>query len=352
MRKAPILLTVLLAATPSFGQGLEPQGLVPRIGEALTPTVGDVTPPAPDPYGSWTFNYENDTLGGTDSNYTSGLQLAWRSPSAELPGPLRWLNEQATRLLGPGQVRWGAGLSQAIYTPEDTQRRNPDPRDRPYAGHLYASLVLQRDTGFSLNTLELQAGVVGPAALGEFVQNTVHEAIRVDTTKGWDSQLRDELALNLVFERTVRTAPLELGGLQADMLPSYTVALGNVSTYAGAGVTFRIGQGLEADYGAPRIRPGLVGSAFFQPREEFGWYGFIGGQGRAIARDIFLDGNTWRDGGPSVDKRPLVADATAGLVVHWRGLRLAYSHVWRTEEFYGQRGGLASFGSVGFTARF
>ncbi|NKE47061.1 lipid A deacylase LpxR family protein [Roseomonas frigidaquae] len=347
MHKATLLLTLLLAPLPTLGQSV-----LPSLPDALTPTVGEVTPPPPDPLGGWTFNYENDTLGGTDQNYSSGLQIAWRSPSADLPSPLRWLNEQATRLLGPGQVRWGAGLVQAIYTPQDTQLRTPDPRDRPYAGHLYGALVLQRDTGSALSTLEFQAGVVGPAALGEFVQNSVHEAIRVDTTKGWDSQLKDELALNLVFERTLRTAPLELGGLQADMLPSFTVALGNVSTYAGAGLSFRLGQGLEADYGAPRIRPALVGSAFFQPREEFGWYGFIGGQGRAVARDIFLDGNTWQDGGPSVDRRPLVADVTAGVVVHWRGLRLAYSHVWRTEEFYGQRGGLQSFGSVGFTARF
>ena len=62
--------------------------------------------------------------------------------------------------------------------------------------------------------------------------------------------------------------------------------------------------------------------------------------------DIFLDGNTWRDGSPSVDKRPLVGDLSAGVVVHWRGIRLAYSQVFRTEEFYGQRGGAQSFGSV------
>lgn len=347
MKKATLLLSLLLAPLPSLGQGV-----LPTLPDALTPTLGTVAPPPPDPIGSWTFNYENDTLGGTDRNYSSGLQIAWRSPSTELPGLLRWLDEQADVLLGPGSVRWGAGLVQAIYTPEDTQRRIPDPRDRPYAGHLYGALVLQRDNGSTLNTLELQAGVIGPSSLGEFVQNSVHEAIRVDTTKGWDRQLRDELALNVVFERTRRSAPLELGGLQADMLNSFTVSLGNVATYAGAGLALRLGQGLEADYGAPRIRPALVGSAFFQPREAFGWYGFIGGQGRAVARDIFLDGNTWQDGGPSVERRPLVADVTAGAVVHWRGFRLAYSHVWRTEEFYGQRGGLQSFGSVGFTARF
>ncbi|OYW07436.1 MAG: hypothetical protein B7Z53_06220, partial [Rhodospirillales bacterium 12-71-4] len=314
IRRLPLLL--LLAASPLALPGTAPDALgqvLPRQGEAPLP-------PPPDPQGGLTFNYENDTLGGTDRNYTSGLQLVWRSPSAELPGLLRWMDERATALLGPGSVRWGAGLVHAIYTPEDTQIAVPNPRDRPYAGLLYGALVLQRDSGASLGTLELQLGVVGPSAGGEFVQNTVHEAIRVDTAKGWDSQLRDEPAVNLVFERTLRSAPWEAGGLEADLLPSVSVSLGNVATYAGAGAIFRLGQGLDADYGPPRIRPALVGSAFFQPRETFGWYVFAGGQGRAVARDIFLDGNTWQDS-PSVDRNALVGDLQAGFAVSagdWR----------------------------------
>jgi hypothetical protein len=319
---------------------------------ALAQTIAPPTPPRGDSRGSLTISYENDLLAGTDRYYTSGAQLAWRSASTELPGVLRWLDGQLDRLIGPGEVRWGFGLGHSIYTPRDTLTPRPDPTDRPYAGHLYGALVLQRDEGNALSTLEFQAGVVGPSALGEFLQNNVHDIIRDDSANGWDRQLKDEPALNLVFERTMRTPALRLGGIELDLLPSTTLAVGNVSTYAGAGLALRIGQGLEADYGAPRIRPALVGSQFFQPRQDFGWYGFIGGQGRAVLRDIFLDGNSWRDGGPSVDKRPLVGDLSAGLVVHWHGIRLAYSQVVRSEEFYGQRGGAQSFGSIGLTARF
>lgn len=319
---------------------------------ALGQTVAPATPPPPDPRGSFTLTYENDLLTGTDRYYTSGAQFAYRSPSTNLPAPLRWLDGQLDRFAGPGEVRWGFGAGQAIYTPLDTQARRPDPRDRPYAGHLYGALVLQRDEGSALSTFEFQAGVIGPSALGEFAQNGVHDIIGVAPSRGWDFQLKDELAINAFFERTQRSATFRFGEMEADVLPSLTLAVGSVSTYAGAGATLRLGQGLSADYGAPRIRPALVGSAFFQPREAFGWYVFAGGQGRAVARDVFLDGNTFRDGGPSVDKRPLVGDLSAGLVVHYRGVRLSLSQAWRTEEFYGQRGGSQSFGSVGLTARF
>jgi hypothetical protein len=318
--------------------------------------------PPPDPRWSVTFSYENDLLGGSDRYYTSGLQIAARSPSAELPGGLRWLDSRLDWLLGPGDVRWGFGVGHQIYTPRDTLRPQPDPLDRPYAGYLYGAAVIQRqergaDGRFrALSTFELQAGVVGPSALGEFVQNNVHDLIRDDSANGWDRQLKDEPAFNAVFERIARVGATRLGTVEMDLLPAATVSLGNVSTYAGAGATLRIGQGLDADFGPPRIRPALVGSAFFQPRtaeEEgtFGWYVFAGAAGRAVGRDIFLDGNTFRDG-PSVERRPFVGDLSAGFVVHWRGVRLAYSQVWRSEEFYGQRGGAQAFGSVGLTLRF
>ncbi len=326
-----------------------------RAALALLLAAGPVAAQPADPRWNVTLSYENDTLGGSDRYYTSGVQVAARSPSANLPGPLRWLDRQLDPLMGPGELRWGFGLGHQIYTPRDTLRPVPDPRDRPYAGFLYGAAVLQRQERNALSTFELQFGVVGPSALGEFVQNNVHDLIRDDSANGWERQLKDELALNAVFERIGRSAPLRLGPVDLDLLPAATLSLGNVATYAGAGATLRVGQGLDADFGPPRIRPALVGSAFFQPRatedEGFGWYVFGGVQGRAVARDIFLDGNTFRDG-PSVDRRPLVGDLSAGVDDHWRGIRLSYSQVWRSEEFYGQRGGAQSFGSVGATFRF
>ena len=36
----------------------------------------------------------------------------------------------------------------------------------------------------------------------------------------------------------------------------------------------------------------------------------------------------------------------------WQGVRISYTQVWRTEEFYGQRGGMQQFGSVNMSVRF
>ncbi|KAA2215184.1 lipid A deacylase LpxR family protein [Teichococcus oryzae] len=319
------------------------------IQPALAQGTTDMEPP-PDLNGTFAFSLENDMFGGSDRYYTSGFQFAYRSPSADLPGPLDWLNQRLDWLMGPGTLRWGWALGQSIYTPQDTETIWPDPRDRPYAGYLYGALSLTRTSERTSNLFELQAGVVGPSALGEFVQNNYHDIINIDQTNGWKSQLKDEPAFTALYEKKWRVPLGTVSGIETEVIPAASVSLGNVQTYGGIGALARFGQGLDADYGPPRIRPALAGSTWIQPRQDFGWYVFAGVDGRAIARDIFLDGNTWRES-RSVDKRILVGDLQAGVAVLWRGVRLSYTQVWRSEEFYGQAG-TQSFGSLSVSFRF
>ncbi|WP_424140725.1 lipid A deacylase LpxR family protein [Roseomonas chloroacetimidivorans] len=320
------------------------------LATALTITPAMAQQQRPDPSGTLSLTIENDFFGGSDRYYTNGFLLAWRSPSVGLPEPLSALDRTLDRLLGPGQVRWGLSFGQNIYTPQDTDRRNPDPRDRPYAGYLYGAATIAHSTGRAQTLAELQLGVVGPSALGEFVQNNYHDLINVRRAEGWDYQLKDEPVATLLLEQRWRLPLGRLGGFETEAIPAVTGAAGNVNTYASVGGLLRIGDGLDADWGPVRIRPALAGSGSFQPRQEFGWYAFVGLEARGVARDIFLDGNTWRDS-RSVDKRPFVGDAQAGIAVLWRGVRFAYTQVVRSEEFYGQHG-LQTFGSISASFRF
>lgn len=318
----------------------------------MGPLAAQTVAPPPDPYGTLGFSVENDTLNGTDRNYTNGLLLTWRSPSADLPSPLAWLDRQLDFIQGPGRLRWGLALGHSIFTPTDTAATNPDPTDRPYAGLLYGALSLSRVTDTSLSVLELQAGLVGPSAGGKFVQNGWHSVIGVDPAHGWDYQLNDEPVVALVLDRKWRVRLAGDETLELELLPSVTASVGNLATYFAAGGLLRVGRNLDADFGPPRIRPALAGSAFFQPRGDgFGWYIFGGAEGRAVARDLLLDGNTWSES-RNVDSRPFVADMQVGFAVMWHGVRIAYTQVWRTEEFYGQRGGMQQFGSLNVSFRF
>jgi hypothetical protein len=305
-----------------------------------------------DHYGTWTFTYENDLLAGTDRYYTSGFQIAWRSSSYDPPDWLAVLTDRRSILFPAGGTpRWGLAFGQNIFTPDDTDRRNPDPRDRPYAGWLYGAISLTSYTRTEYGSIELQLGVVGPSALGEQAQNNVHDFLNIDRAYGWDFQLKDEPGVNLVLTRQWRfnSDPL-WQDVAVGVVPTLVASLGNVQTYAAAGLMVRAGNELGADFGPPRMRPSISGSAFYQPDGRWGWYVFAGVEGRAVARDIFLDGNTWRDS-RSVDREILVGDAMAGVAIIMPFARLTVSYTARSREFETQRE-TAQFGSASLSFRF
>ncbi|HYD05744.1 MAG TPA: lipid A deacylase LpxR family protein [Reyranella sp.] len=330
------------------------------------------TAPSPDELRNiYTLQIENDVfnrIGRSDRDYTSGVRLGWLSPALpDLPEGLATLTTIPT-FFGEDPVssvtrRFGISIGQNLYTPADTDTSAPIFNDRPYAAWLYASFALQstykrvdpktmKDVPVRLDTLQLDLGVIGPAAGGEFVQNNFHRLIGVAPANGWANQLHNEPTLGLTFERRWRTnygVVFEDPKLEYDLVPRIGAAIGNVATYASAGGTLRIGKELQNDFGPSRARPSLPGSEGFIG-DGFGWYLFVGAGAEAVARNIFLDGNT--DGQSlRVGHRPFVGEAQAGLTVLFRGVRVSYTQVLRTPEFY-QSDRWTQFGSINVTFRY
>ena len=285
---------------------------------------------------------ENDSLSsGADRNYTSGIKLAYVSPSEGVPDWLRSTGGFTRALSGSDPDFWGIAIGQSIFTPEDIDAI-PAPADQhPYAGWLYMQIMVgaeeDRRDGRApryLDTYELEFGIVGPSALGEEAQRGIHEFLGAPDPQGWDSQLSDEFAFAASFDRRWRAlrvfSDVVPGGIEADITPAAGVTLGTLRTEARVGVTARIGQRIDSDYGPPRVRPSLSGVEHFSGGPP-SWSLFAGVQGRAVARNLFLDGNTFEDS-PSVDRNPYVADFQTGFSVSAGDWRLAYTYVWRTEE--------------------
>ncbi len=286
--------------------------------------------------GTFNFLVENDIYTGTDQHYTSGVQFSYLSGRDDLPG---WLRTTAGALPGiadGAHLRAGFQLGHSIYTPDDIKTRELQPNDRPYAGWLYGGVAVVGETDDRLDTWMLNLGIVGPSARGEDIQNGIHDLIGSDEANGWNNQIEDEFGYALLYERRWRNLwEYERTGYGVDFNPHVGFSLGNVATYVNGGATVRLGNDLTNDFGPPRIRPSLPGSAYFEQRDDFGWYLFAGVDVRAVGYNIFLDGNTHKDG-HDVDKEPIVADAQAGLVMTIDDWRLAYTYVYRTEEYEGQ----------------
>ena len=107
---------------------------------------------------------------------------------------------------------------------------------------------------------------------------------------------------------------------------------------AGAGASLRLGRNLRADWGPPRVEPALQGSDFIDrdAAGSFAWYVFAGIEGRAIARNLFLDGNSFADS-PQVAREPFVADFNAGLGIVAGPFAIRGAYTERTREFETQR---------------
>jgi hypothetical protein len=320
------------------------------VATALIGTVAARAEPAPDPSTIITGQGENDSLSGTDRNYTSGVRFGITLPTGVLPG---FASDAGHFLWGEGQQRLAFDLSQNMFTPRVTQAVQPDPRDRPYAAILLGSASLIQDTDTTRNVISLGIGAIGPLALGQEAQNTVHRIIRAATAKGWAYQLPGQPVVQLTADRIWRLPITQPGSaLEVDALPELTAGLGTWRTYAQAGVQFRVGQGLDSDFGAARIRPGMSGGDAFNATRPFAWYVFAGADAQAVAWDETLSGEPFAST-RHVSAMPLVAELQAGVVVMVsNAVRASFTQVWQTHEFYGQYGHMFRFSSAALSVKF
>lgn len=300
----------------------------------------------------FTFYWENDAIAKTDRNYTNGLKLTWSThltDASQDRNPLvKW---------GAGIIKWlpfvsdsnpdrsiSISLGQNIYTPEDTSSRDLILNDRPYAGWLYLGTGFHSQNDYRRDIWELNLGMVGPSALGESAQVFFHDIIDSKTAKGWDHQLNNELGVEIIIESKWRLSNLATeNGFGFDFIHHLGSRFGNVTIYANTGAELRLGWHVPNDFGSCPIRPGCDVSSYIMgsgvsdrfKKIPFSVYMFMGVDGRAVLRDIFLDGNTFQDS-HSVDKELLVADVVAGFALNYRRLRLSYAYIYRTKEFKSQ----------------
>lgn len=328
-------------------------GTVPAAAQDAT-SPAETTPRSGPSIGAW---IDNDLFGGgTDRYYTNGFQLYYVTGDKPAYGNLDWL-ANLVPWIEPGVRRYGFAIGQNMYSPSDITKRNPDPTDRPFAGWLYGRLSVIAEAPRQVNRFDLDLGVVGPASLAEQTQKAVHRVVPgARWPQGWGYQLHNEPGIILSYEHVWRDErPTAVGPFEADLSPHVAGSVGNVLTYAGAGATLRLGGNMPAPVGALIMRPST--SIPYQDTTEaragrpaFAWYVYASAEGRAIARNIFLDGNSFRDS-RSVNKNPLVAAFQLGLTLRYDRFGFTYAQNFLSPEFEGQKS-YSNYGSLRVSYQF
>lgn len=299
----------------------------------------------------FSLKIENDVFtGGRDGHYTNGIEGFW----AFEPGQEHWTRSLAGALPG-----WSASdlsysayrFGHQMYTPEEIESEALQEDDRPYAGMLFGGVTLfaaeQLDGWRETDTFTLDVGLVGPGAGGQKLQRAVHKVTASDAPEGWDHQLENEPFVNLGYEKRWWLQQ-RLGGLELEYGPSLGGAVGNLYTFVSTGAGVRLGQGLSRSLSQPSVTPAPSGVQYFKPDGGFGWFVFANLEGRFMAHNMLLDGNTFEDS-HSVDREKWVGDAQLGVSLLWDRWQLSFASVWRSHEFETQQEH-DQFGSITLSA--
>ena len=333
IRKAVPLMLGVAALMPPLAAASE-RCAAERLGES---------PPAVN------LRIDNDLLGSGDQDqgYTNGAVITLVSPDLVdyindpcLPGIARWLNSwiDGNPTSPADQKNMGFSVGQSLYTPQDWTRSDVIQDDRPYAAIVMTSFGYNIRRGSSLRTTQLRIGVVGPIALGEEVQDAVHDAIGDDKFSGWDNQLRNEPLIGIVHERMAKHTGNTLGGsdVQWDVISHWGGSLGNAFSHANAGAELRLGWSLPDDFGSTPTRPAGENTAPGGSRSHgLSGHVFLTSDVRWVVRDITLDGNTFRSS-HSVNKRSFVGEVGFGVVLSYDKWKFALARYYRSREFDGQ----------------
>jgi hypothetical protein len=291
--------------------------------------------------------------------------------------------EVGSKVLGASTVLIG----QQLFTPRDTTTSAPLPDDRPYAGWAYLGLrqellqPLEPSTSsgseghrrWRTHSFELQLGVVGPSAGGEWTQRRAHDFDESPQSNGWHNQITDRFGWQAYYNFSNRMWSFDIGGccdaLVGDVLLQAMGAAGNLQQYAEAGGVVRLGRNMGPMAQRTMVPSALTASLrpidaaaaklnsdtttcdtvwLFRPQE---CYVFAGVAARGVVKNIFLD-KTTTGAGANISPEEFVYEFTWGARLRYNWVRFDYISSTRTREFEPSPGnpldseGRHSFGSL------
>jgi hypothetical protein len=311
---------------------------------------------------AFSFTFENDLFFGTDKYYTNGAQISVKNRKDERSDATKAILTNVCAFAGcdsdvfkQSEIRFG----QLMYTPVNISNPLPQPTDRPWAGMLYLAsdyefLSKNKDV---LTTITGQVGVIGPHSFADKTQTWIHKTFDAPKPLGWSNQIGGQLGLLIAIEKRYELNKISRNfskksdeiwanddDIQVRTNGYWRFVGGNIMTNAGVGLKITVGKNLPSivsygngprdmntasnvkiidniDLNAPVLQTidDLKVEKEIQVKKQstcgFKWLrctAFATVETRLVARNVFLDGPMFRDG-PSVRKKPLVADASIGL---------------------------------------
>ncbi|MCH2158100.1 MAG: lipid A deacylase LpxR family protein [Oleiphilaceae bacterium] len=261
---------------------------------------------------------DNDLFVGNDNGYTNGFYVTALDLSDNkgyVPAndfwvwPLLWT-------LGDSEVEGAVNvysIGQTLLSPSDITIEVPAENELPYAGLLTFSNTYLTANVNTADRISTTIGIIGPWALGEETQKTVHKAIGADEPQGWDTQLENELVFQ--FHRSRAWRQLHFNDGRTDIITAASIEAGTISSSVEGMIALRFGQELERSFPTTLLSSSRLSNPVAANQ---GWFFYLGLNTGYLFNRIFTNGNTFRNSRSiPYDKEYLGASA---------GLTLAYQN--------------------------
>jgi len=303
------------------------------------------------------FIFENDVFtDNSDDGYTNGMGYAWgyagfdEFDDSNTPGWIQWISEDLYISTLPDKRRAITyQVFQSIINPTDSEISELQPDDYPYAGTLTWKATQYAIDDQVTDTVSLLLGAVGPVSLAEPTQKAVHELNDSVDPQGWDNQLNNEPLFQLGVGRKWRLVDGNISGTtDYDVITALEGTLGNLSSNADVGMTFRFGTDLLRTYPVAALLPArevnpMTGTGFGN------YYAFFSIMGRYQANNIIIDGNSSAfddDNNSDLDLEHGQNFVSAGFAVSFDSWSLLLSAVSASKDFEEDDDDRYSFGSL------
>lgn len=194
---------------------------------------------------------ENDTVAGTDKHYSSGFEVAWTYWNRNVtptPFPIGPTEPQLPSFfLGGDYSLRSFAIGQKTYTPADLTRSDYIHGDRPYAGWSYLRLSRTRATDHQRNSIAIEVGSFGTDSQAGSLQRSFHELIGSTLPRGWEHQIKNQIAADLILQREDHLLSQRVAGDYRLKMSSFEkLTLGTANTRLQLGLAANFGKGPTA----------------------------------------------------------------------------------------------------------
>ena len=179
--------------------------------------------------------------------------------------------------------------------------------------------------------LSLQVGTIGPSALGEDGQVLLHNLVGFYEIKGWESQVRDELAINAIAE--FNHLLYRSSNKKTDFTLTSNARVGNTFSGGGIGLLLRAGT-LNQLFNSASMSGTLANNSKTPNLNEKELFFYAEPSVNFVAYDATIEGGLFREdkGMVTFGVKPLVFSQQLGFMYSRKRWTADFSVIFKSRE--------------------